>query len=132
MMELLSGALMVVGGFFFMAGTVGLLRFPDIYCRLHALTKADNVGLGMVVLGLVLHPMGWSMRVQLVLTWALVLVAAATVCHLLARSSLRQGIAPVVGDGGRWRAVRGAEPQPRAGGEAEVESSSPGRPEVPS
>ena len=39
------------GAFFFLAGTVGLLRFPDPLTRLHALTKADNLGLGLVVLG---------------------------------------------------------------------------------
>ena len=40
------------GFIFFLAGTVGLLRFPDTLTRLHALTKADNLGLGLVVLGL--------------------------------------------------------------------------------
>ena len=40
------------GAFFFLAGTVGLLRFPDALTRLHALTKADNLGLGLIVLGL--------------------------------------------------------------------------------
>ena len=35
------------GAFFFLAGTVGLLRFPDALSRLHALTKADNLGLGL-------------------------------------------------------------------------------------
>ena len=40
------------GAVFFMAGTVGLLRFPDSFTRLHALTKADNLGLGLIVLGL--------------------------------------------------------------------------------
>ena len=40
------------GAFFFLAGTVGLLRFPDSLTRLHALTKVDNLGLGLVVLGL--------------------------------------------------------------------------------
>ena len=38
------------GAVFFLAGTVGLLRFPDSLTRLHALTKADNLGLGLVVL----------------------------------------------------------------------------------
>src|ERR1700747_1155356 len=37
------------GAFFFLAGTVGLLRFPDTLTRLHALPKADNLGLGLVV-----------------------------------------------------------------------------------
>ena len=40
------------GGFFFLAGSVGLLRFPNPLSRLHALTKADNLGLGLIVLGL--------------------------------------------------------------------------------
>src|SRR5499426_613844 len=40
------------GVFFFLAGSIGLLRFPDALSRLHALTKADNVGLGLVMLGL--------------------------------------------------------------------------------
>ncbi len=100
MTAVLSVLLLTAGAFFFFAGTVGLLRFPDFYCRLHALTKADNLGLGMLVAGLILQPMPWSTRLQLVLTWFLVLVAAATVCHLLARSALRQGIEPWRGDSG--------------------------------
>lgn len=95
MMTLISGAFVLAGAFFFLAGTVGLLRFPDIFCRLHALTKADNLGLGLVVVGLSLQPMGWGGRLQLVLTWLLALAAAATVCHILARSCLRRGIDPV-------------------------------------
>lgn len=98
MIQALSVLLLMAGGFFFVAGTVGLLRFPDFYCRLHALTKADNLGVGLLVAGLALQPVGWAMRFQFVLIWLLVLVAAATVCHLLARSALHQGIEPLVGD----------------------------------
>jgi len=97
MMQVLSGALLTAGAFFFLAGTVGLLRFPDIYCRLHAITKADNLGLGLVILGLSLQPVGWSERLQFLLIWLLALVAAATVCHLLARFSLHGEIEPVTG-----------------------------------
>lgn len=92
------GVLLVVGGaLFFLAGTVGLLRFPDVYCRLHALTKADNLGLGFVSLGLVLQAEGTAARLQIVLIWILALTAAATACHLLARSSLREGVEAVGG-----------------------------------
>ena len=48
-----------VGVLFFISGTVGLLRLPDIYTRLHALTKADNVGLGFIVLGLSIQSESW-------------------------------------------------------------------------
>src|SRR3990172_10797334 len=52
--ELISSLLIISGGFFFFAGTIGLLRFPDVYTRLHALTKADNLGLGLTIAGLLL------------------------------------------------------------------------------
>jgi len=51
----LTVILLIAGSVFFLAGTLGLLRFPDVYTRLHALTKADNVGLGLMVAGLALH-----------------------------------------------------------------------------
>jgi len=100
MMVFVSGGLLVAGAFFFLAGTVGLLRFPDIYCRLHALTKADNLGLGLIVLGLGVQPMEWTGRFQLLLIWLAALAAAATVCHILARWSLRRGVEPVTGASG--------------------------------
>ncbi|WP_309143234.1 monovalent cation/H(+) antiporter subunit G [Bradyrhizobium cajani] len=78
------------GAFFFLAGTVGLLRFPDTLTRLHALTKADNLGLGFVVLGLL--PQAASLRdgLKLISIWLLALLAGATVSQLIARSA-RQG-----------------------------------------
>lgn len=79
---------------FFLAGSVGLLRFPDLYCRLHALTKADNVGLGLVVAGLVFQAPSWTQVLKLLLIWLLVLLAGATVSHLVARSALRHGLTP--------------------------------------
>jgi multicomponent Na+:H+ antiporter subunit G len=69
-----------IGAFFFLAGTVGLLRFPDPLSRLHALTKADNLGLGLVVLGLLFQAEG--------------LLAGATVTQLIARA-IRTGWPPV-------------------------------------
>ncbi len=79
------------GAFFFLAGTVGLLRFPDTLTRLHALTKADNLGLGLVVLGLL--PQAGSLRggLKLVCVWLLVLLAGATVSQLIARVARYDG-----------------------------------------
>ena len=92
LLELITAGLVVSGAFFFLAGTLGILRFPDVYCRLHALTKADNLGLGLIALGLALRTDGVAARLQILLTWLLALAAAATVCHLLARTSLDEGV----------------------------------------
>jgi multicomponent Na+:H+ antiporter subunit G len=80
--------LVAAGAGFFVAGTVGLLRFPDTHSRLHALTKADNLGLGLVVFGLALQGGGAAHAGKLVLVWALALVAAASTAQLIARAAL--------------------------------------------
>lgn len=92
--EYFCAALLLAGAFFFLAGTLGLLRFPDVYTRLHALTKADNVGLGLMVLGLALQAQSWAVAGKLLLIWLLVLVAGASVAHLISQRSLQRGIRP--------------------------------------
>lgn len=85
----LSALLIGAGAFFFLAGTVGLLRFPDLLTRIHALTKADNVGLGLVVAGLALRADDAFVLGQLLLIWLLVLLSSASAAHVLARHALR-------------------------------------------
>lgn len=75
------------GVFFFLAGTVGLLRFPDALSRLHALTKADNLGLGLVVLGLLPQAKGPLALLKLISVWLFTLLAGAAVTQLIARTA---------------------------------------------
>jgi multicomponent Na+:H+ antiporter subunit G len=96
-MEILyhSGTFFIMLGLpFFLSGTVGLLRFPDIYTRLHALTKADNIGLGCIVCGLALQSGSWLVTAKLLIIWLLVLVASSASCHLVARSAMQKKIKP--------------------------------------
>jgi multicomponent Na+:H+ antiporter subunit G len=79
-----SALLIAMGAVFFLAGSVGLLRFPDVFTRLHALTKADNLGLGLVVAGLALQAESWTEVVKMGGIWLLVLASSATVCCLIA------------------------------------------------
>ena len=82
----------LAGVFFFLAGTAGLLRFPDPASRLHALTKPDNLGLGLIVLGLLPRVADPLAAIKLVLIWLLVQFSAATAGQLLAqRLRGRQG-----------------------------------------
>jgi multicomponent Na+:H+ antiporter subunit G len=83
-------ALAAVGVAFFTAGTAGLLRFPDALSRLHALAKADNLGLGFVAIGMILQAGSASVGLKLVITWALALVSGATCAYLIA-GSVRKG-----------------------------------------
>ncbi|MBY4945131.1 monovalent cation/H(+) antiporter subunit G [Cupriavidus respiraculi] len=86
-------ACVIAGAFFFLAGTVGLLRFPDTLTRLHALTKADNLGVGLVALGVLPQMERPVDGLKLVLVWLLVLLASAVVSQLLARAIHARGAA---------------------------------------
>lgn len=91
--------LFAASGFFFLAGSVGLVRFPDVYTRLHALTKSDNLGLGLASAGLALQSGSWAVALKLLLIWMVVIVAGATACYLVANSARNSGIEPWTGDG---------------------------------
>ena len=89
LLDAFSIVCIVAGALFFAAGTLGLLRFPDAMTRLHALTKADNLGLGLVVLGLLPHAGSVTGGIKLVLVWLLVLFSSAVVSQLIARVAKR-------------------------------------------
>ncbi len=83
-MNVLAILFVAVGTTFFIAGTVGMLRFPDTHTRLHALTKADTLGLGFTVFGLMLAAGSVFVTLKLMLIWLLALAASSTVCYLIA------------------------------------------------
>ena len=93
-LDIFTIAAVAAGAFFFLAGTVGLLRFPDTFTRLHALTKADNLGLGLVVIGLLPQMDGVMAGLKLILVWLMVLLASATVSQRIARAVRRGGPEP--------------------------------------
>jgi len=82
MLDTFTAVLVVAGAFLFMAGTVGLLRFPDKLSRLHALTKVDNLGLGLIVAGLIPQG-GVLLALKLVCAWLLVQLSGAIVTQLI-------------------------------------------------
>lgn len=86
----LSLVLATIGGAFFVAGTAGLLRFPDTWSRLHAVAKADNLGLGFVMVAVLVQldsPLQWA---KLGLIWGLVMVSGAAVSQLIGQHALAQ------------------------------------------
>lgn len=90
-MKILSVVLCLAGAFFFLAGTVGLIRFPDTLSRLHALTKADNLGLGFIVAALMLASDSMAVGSKLALIWLLALAGSSSICFLLGQRMLRKG-----------------------------------------
>ncbi len=89
--DLASITFISLGLFFFVSGTLGLLRFPDVCSRLHALTKADHLGLGLVVLGLVVQAPSLAVVLKLVLVWAVAALSGSTACYVMAHYEVEHG-----------------------------------------
>ena len=89
--DFITVVLVSAGVIFLIAGTVGLLRFPDSLTRLHSLTKADNLGLGLIVVGLLPQVNGMLAGLKLVLVWLLALLAGAAATRMVARAVRRSG-----------------------------------------
>ena len=94
MIELIGLLFVLCGIPFFIAGTVGLLRFPDLYTRLHALTKADTMGLGLVAVGMALQTDSLFQASVFIVIWLLVLLASALGSYLMANHAYSRGIKP--------------------------------------
>jgi multicomponent Na+:H+ antiporter subunit G len=112
-LDIFTLVLVAAGLLFFIVGTVGLLRLPDPLARLHALTKADNIGLGLVVLGLVPQAVvagGGLEAVKMVAIWLLVQLSSGAVSQLMGDAAYRAAMAadPAAPD----RSARGEESAP--------------------
>lgn len=84
------GALfMFAGVFFIIAGTVGLLRFPDVLSRMHATTKCDTLGAGLILIGLMMFPGTYYFRGKLLLVIAFLWITNTTGAHYMARAIYR-------------------------------------------
>ncbi|MEE2023344.1 MULTISPECIES: monovalent cation/H(+) antiporter subunit G [Alkalimonas] len=90
MMAWLGAVLLILGLLFFLAGSLGVLRFPDVFCRLHAVTKADTLGLGFIVLGLGVLQQDWQRFLLMLLIWGLVMLSGTISCQLLGQYGREQ------------------------------------------
>jgi multicomponent Na+:H+ antiporter subunit G len=85
----------IVGGLFFMiVGTVGILRMPDVFTRLHAAGMTDTMGAGLLILGMCLQAGFGLVLVRLVLVYAFLLFTSPIATHALARAALAAGVVP--------------------------------------
>lgn len=85
---------LILGTIFFIIGTIGVVRFFDLYTRLHALSKIDNMGLGFIALGMILHSDSILIALKIFLIWILVLLSSSTLSYILSSHSNETGEKP--------------------------------------
>lgn len=93
----LSGVVVAIGLLLIAGGALGLLRFPDLYTRLHAANVADVVGSVVVVLGLAIAAPDLNIALRLLMLAGLLIALGPTLTHLVAQAAHAAGLAPVAG-----------------------------------
>ena len=88
--DLFSLAFMLGGLFFFFVGTVGLIRLPDVLTRMHATTKCDTLGAGLIVLGVVLYLGLTFASLKALLILAFIWLTNPTAAHIIAKAVVQK------------------------------------------
>jgi len=89
---------MAAGLFFVLAGTIGVLRLPDFYTRLHAAGMTDTLGAELILLALIFQSDNLQMILKLLLVAFFLLVTSPTATHAVAHAAYRAGLKPLLGE----------------------------------
>ena len=95
-LDVLSWVCLLGGAGFLLVGAIGLLRFPDFYTRLHAVSVCDTMGAGLVLIGLMLQGGLSLVTVKLLLIFYFMLFSGPTAVHALAEAALQGKLKPLV------------------------------------
>ncbi len=110
--EIASWILIALGSFFTVVGAIGLIRMPDLYTRMHAVSVIDSVGIGLTLLGMMLQT-GFSLAtLKLIFLFALVFYTWPVVTHALAQAALHAGIEPKLAEDRRGRLRQATDGRP--------------------
>jgi len=90
-MSIVGAILILVGSAFCLLAALGVLRFPDIYTRLHASSKAGALGTGLILLGAGISSGDPLTMLRTLLGLVFLMLVSPVSGHLLARAALRSG-----------------------------------------
>ena len=100
-----SWVLIVSGSFFLVTGAIGLLRMPDVYTRMHAVSVMETLGATLLVLGLLIQAGPTLIAVKLLFVLALLFFFSPVASHALAQAALHAGIEPILNQDRTGRSI---------------------------
>ncbi len=85
MITILTSFLLIAGSFFIMLAALGILKFPDLYTRMHAASKAVSFGSGLMLLATVLYFKSWFVAVEAILIILFIFLTTPVASHMISR-----------------------------------------------
>lgn len=92
--EILSMVMVIIGVFLFVSGTLGLIRLPDFYSRMHATGKCDTLGALLVLTGLAIYNGFNLVSLKIIFIVVFIFLANPTATHAIGRAALVNGVQP--------------------------------------
>ena len=94
LVDVASWVSIAVGLFFILVGTLGVLRMPDVFTRLHAAGMTDTMGAGFLILAMCLQAGVSLLALRFLLVYAFILFTSPISTHALARAALEGRVEP--------------------------------------
>lgn len=95
LISILSGFFILLGVLALLIGALGLLRLPDVYCRIHAVGMIDTAGASFIILGLVIHEGVSLVTVKLLFIGIFLFFTSPIATHAVAQVAHKSGVVPV-------------------------------------
>ena len=95
LVTMVSGFYIAGGVLALLIGSLGLLRLPDVYCRIHAVGMIDTAGASFIILGMIIHEGFTLVSVKLVLIGVFLFFTSPIATHAVAQVAHKSGVVPV-------------------------------------
>ena len=95
LLSVLSGCFILLGVLALLIGALGLLRLPDVYCRIHAVGMIDTAGASFIILGLAIHEGVSLVTVKLLFIGIFLFFTSPIATHAVAQVAHKSGVVPV-------------------------------------
>ncbi|WP_274056119.1 monovalent cation/H(+) antiporter subunit G [Vibrio parahaemolyticus] len=90
-MDIIVGILLCLGTLFTLIASLGILRMPDLYTRMHAATKAGTVGLASLLLAVAIAIPDITVISRVIGTMLFIFITAPVAAHLLGKATQESG-----------------------------------------
>ena len=95
-LDIISAILLFAGSFFLIVGAIGLIRMPDVFTRMHAVSVAETMGVGLMLGGLMLQGGFTLVTFKLVCLFLLIFFTSPVASHAIARAAVADGVEPIL------------------------------------
>lgn len=91
---ILTGLFLAAGCFLILVASIGIVRFPDFYSRMHPAGKADSLGQALTLIGLIIYEGFSFVSIKLLFIIIFIFIANPTATHTLAKAAYSTGLKP--------------------------------------